>query len=97
MRRICSIFRCSKKEGMYLYVDKKEGLERIPPVLQRQIGQTELAMTLLITEDKKLARGNAPDILAAIEEQGFYLQMPPSLYGEADQSMRELRDKNTKL
>lgn len=97
MQRICSIYRCSKKEGMYLYVDKKAGPESIPDALSRTIGTTELAMTLLIKADKKLARANAKDVLDAIEAQGFYLQMPPTLHGEGEQEMSQLRDKNSKL
>jgi uncharacterized protein YcgL (UPF0745 family) len=97
MKRICSIFRCSKKEGMYLYVDKKAGVDSIPDNLRRKLGDLELAMTLLISEDKKLARANAKDILQAIADTGFYLQMPPSLYNNGDQEMQALRNKNSKL
>lgn len=95
MQCICSIYRCSKKEGMYIYLDKEAGLESIPDALVKQLGETELAMTLLITEDKKLARGNAVEVLAAIKEQGFYLQMPPTLHGDTE--MSKLREKNSKL
>jgi uncharacterized protein YcgL (UPF0745 family) len=97
MQRICSIYRCSKKEGMYIYVDKEAGLDSVPDMLSKKIGTTELAMTLLITEDKKLARNNAKEILESIEEHGFYLQMPPSIHGEDEQEMSRLRDKNSKL
>jgi len=97
MKRICSIFRCSKKEGMYLYVDKKAGVDSIPDDLCRKLGDLELAMTLLISEDKKLARANAKDILQAIADTGFYLQMPPVLYSNGDQEMQALRNKNSKL
>ena len=95
MSRICSIYRCSKKEGMYVYVDKKNGLEAIPDVLAQQIGKTELAMTLLITADKLLARASAEDVLAAIDDKGFYLQMPPTLHGESE--MHHMREQNSKL
>ncbi len=94
MKRICSIYRCSKKEGMYLYLDKTDTVESIPKPLLKQIGRTELAMTLLISEEKKLARANAKEVLASISDKGFYLQMPP---GEIDTQMREVRDQNSKL
>ncbi len=97
MKRICSIYRCSKKEGMYLYVDKQDDLENLPDMLRKQIGQTELAMTLLLTEDKKLARADVKEVLAAIEKQGFYLQMPPSILDAVDKDMQALRQKNSKL
>ncbi|MFT5419469.1 MAG: hypothetical protein ACI9D5_000209 [Candidatus Endobugula sp.] len=97
MKRICSIYRCAKKEGMYIYVDKKTGFEGIPEALMRQMGKTELAMTLLITPEKKLARVKAIEVLAAIDAQGFYLQMPPSVYDTAESEMSQLREKNTML
>jgi len=98
MKRLCSVYRCSKKEGMYLYVDKKDGLNVLPEMLFKQIGKTELAMTLLIDEAKKLARANAQDVLNSIEENGFYLQMPPSAHELSEaREMQTVRNKNTKL
>ena len=84
---------------MYLYVDKTVGLKSIPEALQQTIGQTELAMTLLISEDKKLARAKAKDVLESIADKGFYLQMPPSLYelNSGQREMGELHEKNSKL
>ncbi|ODS23685.1 hypothetical protein AB835_07750 [Candidatus Endobugula sertula] len=79
MKRLCSIYRCAKKEGMYVYVNKTHGLDSIPKTLLRQIGKTELVMTLLLTPNTQLALAKANEVLQAIEEKGFYLQMPPSL------------------
>ena len=56
MKRICAIYRGSKKEGMYLYVDKKDELSKVPEQLLKIFGKPELAMTLLITPDRKLAQ-----------------------------------------
>ncbi len=80
MKVIVSIYRSPKKEGMYLYVDKREGLERVPEPLLKQFGEAELAMTLLLTPERKLARVEAPKVLESIGEQGFFLQMPPSTF-----------------
>ncbi|HAA41127.1 MAG TPA: hypothetical protein DCE36_13750, partial [Pseudomonas sp.] len=33
MKRICSIYRSLKKDGMYLYVLKSDALERVPEPL----------------------------------------------------------------
>jgi uncharacterized protein YcgL (UPF0745 family) len=76
-KRICKIYRSSKKEEMYLYVDSGEDLSRVPEALLSQLGQLSLVMTMLVREEKKLARAEAPKVLAEIEEKGFYLQMPP--------------------
>ncbi len=76
IEHICEIYRCSCKDGMYLYVDQKDGLNNLPEVLVKKIGQPELTMTLTITAETKLARANAGVILDALANQGFYLQMP---------------------
>ncbi|MBQ0713466.1 MAG: YcgL domain-containing protein [Porticoccus sp.] len=88
---ICSIYRSPKEEGMYLYVDKKNDLESVPEALLKRFGKPELAMTLLLTPEKKLARADVKRVLEMIEEKGFYLQIPP----RPDEIMQELRNKNT--
>lgn len=78
MKLICQIYRSPRKEGMYLYVDKQEGTERVPDALLTQFGVPEEAFTLLLSPERKLARADAAEVLNAIDEHGFYLQMPPS-------------------
>lgn len=80
VRLVCDIYKGKKKEGMYLYVDKKEGLSRIPDVLLTSLGQSSLVTTLMITPSTKLARADARQVLDDIGRQGFYLQMPPTLH-----------------
>lgn len=77
MKRICSIYRSNRVEGMYLYVDKKEDLARVPDALLQRFGKPELAMTLLLHPERTLARADINGVLEAIEQAGFYLQMPP--------------------
>lgn len=73
----CNVYRCVKKEGMYVYMATQDPLDSLPDALKQRTGRMELVMTVLITPDKKLARATAADVLIAIENQGFYLQMPP--------------------
>ena len=40
--------------------------------------EPESVMTIALTPERKLARADVNEVLAAIEEQGFYLQMPPT-------------------
>ena len=82
--RIVEIFKGNKKEEMYLYVDQKDGLRQVPEDLLSTFGQTESVMVLFLTQDKKLARVEAADVLEAIEKQGYFLQMPPPLEGLAE-------------
>ena len=78
MKCLCEIFRSSRKEEMYLYVDKARGYEDVPEVLMKQFGEPESVMTIVLTPERKLARADVGEVLAAIEQQGFYLQMPPT-------------------
>lgn len=93
MKRICSIYRSSKHEGMYLYVDKSEDMERVPAQLLKRFGKPEFAMTLLLHPERELARVDVHRVLLEIEEQGFFLQIPP----RPDEIMREIHEKNSKM
>ncbi|WP_261397674.1 YcgL domain-containing protein [Halomonas sp. DP8Y7-3] len=75
---LCEVFKSSRKEEMYLYVDKRQGLERIPEPLLERFGAPVSVMTMILTPEKMLARTSGADVMAAIEEKGFYLQMPPA-------------------
>ncbi|RZU46926.1 hypothetical protein EV700_1312 [Fluviicoccus keumensis] len=75
---ICDIYKSPKKDEMYLYVRKTEGLTRVPEALLTMFGRPRHYVTLLLTPERKLARAEAPKVLAEIGEKGFYLQMPPA-------------------
>ena len=62
---------------MYLYVDRSEGLKRVPDSLLDRFGHPLSALVLELHPQRRLARASASDVLDAIETQGFYLQMPP--------------------
>ncbi len=76
--RLVSILKSPKKDEMYLYVDKKQGMEMVPASLLEVFGKPAPVFDLLLSEAKKLARADAVEVLKAIEEKGFYLQMPPA-------------------
>lgn len=78
MKRICQVFRSPRRAEMYLYVDKARGLEDLPEALLAHFGEPQPVMTLLLTPERKLARASAAEVLAKIDSEGFYLQMPPS-------------------
>lgn len=92
-RVICSIYHSTKKEGTYLYVNKSRGLECLPQALIDLFGTPREAMTLMLTPEKKLARADIHKVLAALEDQGYYLQLPPS----SEAYMQEINKHNDKL
>ena len=74
---ICQVFRSPRREQMYLYVSKQDGLARVPEALLRQFGEPEPVMMLVLDGDRKLARADAAQVVSDIRDKGFYLQMPP--------------------
>jgi len=73
----CSVFKSPKKQEMYLYVDRKVGIDKLPEALLALFGQPGHVLDMVLTPEKKLAQVDAKRVLDEIEEKGFYLQMPP--------------------
>lgn len=90
---ICSIYRSTKKDGTYLYIDKSRGLDCVPDALLELFGKPQQAMTMLLTAERKLARADVTKVLAALAEQGYYLQLPPP----SEAYMQEINKHNDKL
>lgn len=92
-RRLVSVFRSPLRADMYLYVDRKERFARVPAALLELFGTPRHAMDLLLTPDRALARVSAGDVLAAVRDQGFFLQMPAVI----DDEMLAIVKANEKL
>ncbi|MCV2402653.1 YcgL domain-containing protein [Marinomonas sp. C2222] len=75
---IVEVFRSSKHDEMYLYVEKSLGLSKVPEELLSRFGKGISAMTMLLTAESKLARANPDKVIEGIREKGFYLQLPPA-------------------
>lgn len=76
-RVFCSIYKSSKKDEMYLYVPKTDGLRKVPEVLMSMFGTPRHVSDMMLTPERKLARADIAQVLDKLAEQGFYLQMPP--------------------
>lgn len=76
--KILSIFKSPRKDEMYLYVDKREQLERVPEPLLEMFGQPLHVMDMPMLPGRKLARvADTAKLLDEVDSKGYYLQMPP--------------------
>lgn len=75
---LCSVYKGTKFDEMYLYVDKKEGLSKVPEVLLSRFGDAKQVMSLVLTPERALARVDIHTVISSIQDKGFYLQMPAS-------------------
>ena len=77
MKRLCTVYKSPKKDEMYLYTDRLEGLKRVPEELLTLFGTPKEVMALPLSEDRNLGRADAKKVLDEILTKGYYLQMPP--------------------
>lgn len=80
--RLCTIFKSNREQELYVYVPQEQGVENIPEALLERMGQLSEVMTINISPDRKLARAEATKVLGEIDENGFYLQLPPDISGQ---------------
>lgn len=76
MKRICSIYKSPRKNEMYLYVLKADGLERVPEAAAG-LWQAGACLRPGVDPERQLAREDITQVLANLEKQGYHLQMPP--------------------
>lgn len=73
---LCTIYKGSKKEGAYLYIEKKDDFSRVPDALMAMFGKPSLVMTILL-DGKQLARVDIEKVKNSLTTDGYFLQLPP--------------------
>ncbi|MGH1427061.1 MAG: YcgL domain-containing protein [Arenicella sp.] len=89
------IYRSEKKIDCYLFLRKQEKDFELPDVVKKVVGALHFVMEIDITPDTKLALSEPDKVLTAMEEQGFYIQMPPSKPHPVDELFERLFDEES--
>jgi len=71
------IYRSAKRAETYVYLTAADEFTCLPADLRQAMGKLELVMEIELYPGRKLARAKAETVLAALQERGYYLQMPP--------------------
>ncbi|MCL4150734.1 UNVERIFIED_CONTAM: hypothetical protein GTU68_010583 [Idotea baltica] len=71
-----TVYRSSEKEGMYVYMAEQTSLDTLPAPVMKQLGKPEKALEFDLKAQRSLPNADASEVLATIESQGFYVQMP---------------------
>ena len=93
MKVLCDVYKSLSKSDYYLFVKRDDALSRVPESLLNTFGEHELTLTLALSPERRLAMADASEVLSKLDDQGYYLQLPPQKNGY----MAELRGKNEKL
>lgn len=76
----CYVYKGSIKADHYLYLDRefdeKNLPEGFPRAILRLMGDLSLVVEFQLDGNRNLAQADAKRVLADIETNGFYLQMP---------------------
>jgi uncharacterized protein YcgL (UPF0745 family) len=79
MNKNCWIYKSSKKDEMYLYLTKEDDFEDVPELLMAGFGKPSLVMELELSSQRPLARVDVCRVIQQLDEEGYFLQMPPNL------------------
>lgn len=74
---LCRVLKSRKKADTYLYLPLNTALSELPEALQQLFAPEQEALRLKVTPERSFARFTGKALLAALEHEGYYLQVPP--------------------
>lgn len=84
MKLEVAVYKSPRRADTYVYLPADAELETLPEALRAQFGEAEAFLHFELNADRYLAQADAPTVLAALADQGFYLQLPPQQDLDAD-------------
>ena len=72
------IYKSNNKDGLYLYIIRKDDFSDVPEALYKSIGEPVFVMELELTPERKLAREDVSQVIRQLQDKGFFVQMPPT-------------------
>lgn len=73
----CYVYSSRRKPGTYVFLPQEDDWSQVPEAICKLLGETDQVMELALTREKQLARVSGAEVIDAIQQQGFYLQLPP--------------------
>ena len=75
----CWIYKSPRKEEMYLYLSAEDAFDVLSEQLLHSFGTPVFVLSMELTAKRKLARVDTCKVLAALRQDGYFLQLPPEL------------------
>jgi len=100
----CDIYKFPKHPDMYVYIARpdypddtdqiKDWLSVLPKDFRAGLGTSKFVMHLDLSNTKKLARVDKEEVLAKLQEKGYFVQMPPAdvMRRQAEMRAKEAQD-----
>jgi len=74
---LCAVYRSPKKEQTYLFIKQRDDFSDVPAPLMSTFGTPQLVTMVNLATKEKLAMADIEKVKANLNEQGYYLQLPP--------------------
>ena len=74
---LCAIYKSAKKEQTYLFVNTRDDFSSVPEPLMKTFGTPTLVTLINLASKDKLAFADLAKVKDNLNEQGYYLQLPP--------------------
>lgn len=74
---LCAVYKSLKKEQTYLFVKTRDDFSAVPQALMLTFGTPTLVTLTNLATKTKLAFADLTKVKTSLEEQGYYLQLPP--------------------
>jgi hypothetical protein len=73
----CYVYRSRRKQQTYLFLPKRDDFSQVPASLLKLFGDAEFSFEFELVAGRKMILAEASEVKRNIEENGFYLQLPP--------------------
>lgn len=73
----CYVYRSQRKQQTYLFLPRQDDFSEVPESLLKLFGEAEFSFEFELTATRKLVMADATEVLRNINENGFFLQLPP--------------------
>lgn len=91
---LCAIYKSAKKAQMYLFIKTRDDFSSVPEALMTTFGTPTLVTLTNLATKEKLAFADLNKVKTSLNEQGFYLQLPPPQEDLLKQHKAQMENQN---
>ena len=91
---LCVIYKSPKKAQTYLFVKSRDDFSSVPEALMKMFGTPTLVTLTNLATKTKLAFADLDKVKTDLNDQGYYLQLPPPPENLLKQHKIQMDNKN---
>ena len=71
------VYKGARRANTYLYIDRKDDFSQLPSSITKLMGELEFVLEIDLSARQRLALADIAEVRTKLQEQGFYIQLPP--------------------